>query len=468
MQAPQNIEAEQALLGAILINNSSYNRVAEFLAPAHFHEPIHQRIYEIIETLQRADVVVTPVTVRNHLQEKVGDLDLAKYLANLAGQATSIINATDFGRTVYDLALRRRLMSLGGDLLEESGDMSDPTISGYAIAERAVGSLVGLMHAQAGPSANLSTRQLADRTLRLASEAKESGHQRGLLFDFLAVDELIGPVLPGQLVVLGGDTKMGKTALAVQLGYMMAKQGHTVGVRSLEMPPPEVNDRLVSALADINAETLRTAEWTPGEGDRLQRALIELDQVPLWISGKGRESIDAFRSWAVNMKKYKNAKLLVADHLRFIDVPTRRDKFEKIGEAVLAVKDIAVQLDIAILLCTQLNRLARPDSYTRKGCIGRPSLSHLYGASEIEQTADAVLFVHRPEHYLRMIEPPVGAGRARDDWDAEMLVWTGRAELICAARRAGASFQVRTMDFNAKRTWFGPYYALHETQHGML
>lgn len=461
---PSNLEAEQCVLGAILVNNMTLDSVSEFLRKGHFFEPLHQHIFEIIIEIIRAGRVATPITVKTYLDKNGNDdFDAPKYLINLSSHAVSLTNIRDYAMTVFELFQKRELMKIA-DNLKQKAQSSSQEIMPQNIAEETLGKLVNVMNQSQGEAAFFSSAQLAMQTFKIAADALQSGKRSSLSFGYPAIDELLGTVHPGQLIVIPADTKIGKTALALQLSYMLSRQGELVAFRSLEMSPIEINNRLLCSLADVDLSNLVNSKWTPAEGNRLSKVQIDLEKIPLYISGRGRESIDAIRAWAHKSKKYRGAKLLVIDHLRFIDVPGK-DKFQKIGEAVLAVKDIATKLEIPIILCAQLGDSCRPDGfYTKRGCIRRPNNSDIYGAVEIEQTADSIIFIHRPDHYLRKMEPADHESRAYKDWSVDLFEWSGQAEFICGASRSGDSCQTRRSPYLGKRFWFGDYASLLSTQ----
>jgi replicative DNA helicase len=436
------IEAEQALLGAVLMNKEVLGQVAGIIGEEDFSEPLHQELWKAAGTLVASGMPATAVSlipVVSNLQ----DMDGPAYLASLVAEATTIVNAVGYAQQIANTAKRKRLMQSALEIAEECQRWD---AAPHQIAEQAV----ALFQSHAVRPADLTN---------VEAEIFGSATAGGIYTRFAALDDLIAPMLPGQLIVVGARKKMGKTPMMMRIADDLARQEIGVGFISLELTPAEMEQRYLCSLADVSLHTIQARNWNVAEGTRIEKAWTERKALPLQIRGAGRWTTARLRATATEMKRRHGIGCLIVDQLSWLDVAKSRDKFDRIGQAVGEVKALAQDLGIPIVLASQLNRGAEPESYMGPGSVRRPSSQHLYGADEIAQTADVVLLVHRPEKMLASIEPPRDAevrGKAlHPQWSVEMERWRGKAELIAVDRRSGPE-GAREVAFNAPRLWFHP------------
>ena len=307
-QAPSNIEAEQALLGAILVNNEAYYRVSDFLEPRHFHEHIHQRVYEVSASLIRAGKVATPVTLKTFLpgDTDLGGMTLSQYLARLAAEATSVINAEDYGRTVYDLAIRRSLITIGEDMVNIAYDapVDMPPRSQIEDAERRLYEVAELGRYDGG------FQRFGDAlftAVDMAANAfKRDGGLSGVSTGLHDLDKMMGGLQRSDLIIVAGRPGMGKTALATNVAFNIAKawrseqqpdgalksvDGGIVGFFSLEMSAEQLATRIIAEQANLASYKIRRGDITEAEFIRLSDAARAMQTVPLYIDETGGISI---------------------------------------------------------------------------------------------------------------------------------------------------------------------------------
>ena len=440
---PHNIEAEQALLGAILVNNEAFYRVSDFLEPKHFLENIHQRIFELAGGLIRAGKLATPVTLKTFLP---GDLDIAglsvnQYLARLAAEATTIINAEDYGRTVYDLSIRRDLITIGEDMVNLAYDAPvDATPQSHI--EDAERKLFELAETGRYESGFQRFAQALTTAVDLAAHAyQRDGSLSGLATGLTDLDARMGGLQASDLVILAGRPGMGKTALATNIAYNVAKawagevradghmatvNGGIVGFFSLEMSAEQLATRIIAEQTGIPSNKIRRGAIDEADFEKIKDVSIELQNLPFYVDETGGLSIGQLAARARRLKRQRGLDLLVIDYVQLLQGSTRRsseNRVQEITEITTRLKALAKELNVPILALSQLSRQveAREDK--------RPQLSDLRESGSIEQDADVVLFVFREEYYHQMRKPTEANREKFAEWLAEGERVDGKAEV---------------------------------------
>jgi replicative DNA helicase len=465
--APHNIEAEQALLGAILVNNEAFYRVSDFLEPGHFYEPIHQQIYETASQLIRAGKIASPVTLKTFLPAEmdVAGLNASQYLARLAAEATTVINASDYGRTINDLAIRRNLIRIGEGMVNVAFDAPVDFAPRDQIesVERELYEL-----AETGKyGAGFQTFTTALKTaVDLAAHAYlREGKLSGLATGIRDLDSLMGGLQKSDLIILAGRPGMGKTALATNIAYNIAHawvgetradghlqtvNGGIVGFFSLEMSAEQLATRIISQRTGIHSSTIRRGGITEDMFDQIKDMAIELEKLPLFIDETGGLSVAQLAARARRLKRQRGLDLLVVDYIQLLQGSTRRaqeGRVQEVTEITTTLKALAKELNIPILALSQLSR--QVESRDDK----RPQLSDLRESGSIEQDADVVLFVFREEYYHLMRKPSEKDQEKFNAWLAEADKHEGKAEVIIGKQRHGPIGNVE-LQFDASVTRF--------------
>ncbi|HEX2653852.1 MAG TPA: replicative DNA helicase [Xanthobacteraceae bacterium] len=464
--APHNIEAEQALIGAMLVNNEAFYRVSDFLEPKHFFEPIHQKIYEVTGSLIRNNKIANPVTLKTFLPADfdIAGLTVSQYLARLAAEATTVINAEDYGRTIYDLAVRRSLVVIGEDMVnvayEAPVDFSPR--SQIEDAERRLYELAETGRYDGGFQrfANALTSAVDMAARAYQREGSLSGIATGLG----DLDRMMGGLQSSDLIILAGRPGMGKTALATNIAYNVARawsgevrpdgqiesvNGGIVGFFSLEMSAEQLATRIVSEQTNIPSYRIRRGEIEPSDFDRIAAKSREMETIPLYIDQTGGLSIAQLTARARRLKRQRGLDMLVVDYLQLLQGSGRRgseNRVQEITEITTGLKALAKELNVPIVALSQLSRQVenRDDK--------RPQLSDLRESGSIEQDADVVIFVYREEYYLKNKEPRPGT-EEHFKWTAEMDAVHGKAEVIIGKQRHGPTGTVQ-LQFEADVTKF--------------
>jgi replicative DNA helicase len=465
-EAPNNIEAEQALLGAILVNNDAFYRVSDFLKPNHFYEPLHRRIFEIAAELIRMGKVATPITLKTFLpaDEKVGDMTVAQYIVRLAVEAVTVVNATDYGRAIYDLATRRALITVGEDMVNIAYDAPVDMAPSEQIedAERRLFELAETGRYDGGFE---SFTDAVKTAVDMANAAyMRDGGLSGLATGMRDLDRRMGGLQSSDLIVLAGRPGMGKTSLATNIAFNVAEayvpaqqadgsfkaaNGGVVGFFSLEMSSEQLATRIISEQTEISSSKIRRGEISEMDFEKLVACSQTMQKIPLFIDQTGGISIAQLSARARRLKRQRGLDLIVIDYIQLMQGSSARasqNRVQEITEITTGLKALAKELAVPIIALSQLSR--QVESRDDK----RPQLSDLRESGSIEQDADVVIFVYREEYYLKNREPKLGT-EEYVKWENEMNEMRGKAEVIVAKQRHGPTGTV-TLAFHGEFTRF--------------
>ncbi len=466
-QPPHNIDAEQALLGAILINNDAMDRVQGFLEAVHFYEPIHQKIFEVAHKIISAGKQATPITLRTFFESDEpieADLTIPQYLVRLAANAATILNAADYGRTIYDLAARRALITIGSDMVTVAYD-SPVDASPESQIQEAESRLYELAESGKYGQGFVNFSNALTAAIDMASAAyQRDGHLSGISSGLIDLDARMGGLQKSDLIVLAGRPSMGKTSLATNIAYNVAKayrpettddgtikaaNGGVVGFFSLEMAAEQLATRILAEQAEISSAKIRRGMITEDEFRRLVAASQEMSQAPLYIDQTGGISIAQLAARARKLKRQHGLDLLVVDYIQLLTGSKRsgEGRVQEVTEITTGLKALAKELEVPIIALSQLSRQVeqREDK--------RPQLSDLRESGSIEQDADVVMFVYREEYYIERTKPSEGTPEFAD-WQVKMEAAMGRAEVIIGKQRHGPVGTVN-LSFEAEFTRFG-------------
>ncbi len=441
---PANYEAEQQLLGALLANNKAFDRVAEFLLPAHFADDRHGRIFEAIGQLISRGSQATPVLLKNKFEQDsaLADVGGAEYLARISRSAVSIINAVDYARLVHDLHLRRELIGLGEAMVNDAfaHDLERPAAGQIETAEQ---SLFDLSRTGATEGGFRPFAQALAAAIDMAEAAyKRDSHVTGVTTGLTDLDKKLGGLHPSDLVVLAGRPSMGKTALATKIAFNAASaykekiledgtkqivEGAKVAFFSLEMSAEQLATRILSEETEVASDKIRRGEVREQDFPRFVEAAQRLQRLPLFIDDTPALSIAALRTRARRLARTTGLGMIVIDYLQLLTVPHGSNvdgRVQEISAITRGLKAIAKELNVPVLALSQLSRAVeqREDK--------RPQLSDLRESGTIEQDADVVMFVYREEYYHSRAEP--GRREAEDEkkFNDRRDAWMQRGEEI--------------------------------------
>jgi replicative DNA helicase len=474
---PQNIEAEAALLGALMIDNRLVEDVQLKLRPEHFFEPLHGRIYESILRMTDANRVANPVTLRPlfDADEAMKEVGGPAYLAQLTGSGAAVIGARDFAQQIYDLALLRALIGVGRDLVEGALDTSEE-IAPLEQIEKAETELYKVAEEGGAEGKAKSFSEASKQALEMAERALNSGgHLSGFTTGLNALNTKIGGLHKSDLVIVAGRPGMGKSALGTNMAVAAAQRflrdaedglepgksaGAPVVMFSLEMSADQLATRILAEQSGITSENLRTGRITQHEFRDLARAAAELQSLPLYIDDTPGLTIAALRTRARRLKRQKGIGMVIVDYLQLLQGTGRNsndNRVQEISEISRGLKQLAKELDVPVIGLSQLSRAVeqREDK--------RPQLSDLRESGSIEQDADIVLFIYRDEYYVKgqEVEMPTPDEAAKspdkvtkfEDWRTKFEDVSGKADIIVAKQRHGSTGIVRVR-FDGRTTKF--------------
>ncbi|MCW2351396.1 replicative DNA helicase [Sphingobium sp. B1D7B] len=463
---PRNVEAEAALIGALMIDNRIVEDVQMELRAEHFFEPLHGRIYEAILKLVDRNMVANPVTLKPLLESDpaLKELGGPAYLAQLTGSGAAVIGARDFARQVYDLALLRELVGVGRELVDKALDTSD-AIDPKGQIEQAELALYAVAE-QGGDTGSMKTFAQATRlAVGMAEKALNSGgHVSGITSGLDGLNNRTGGLHPSDLIIVAGRPGMGKSSLATNIAYNAASRwmrdmadgippeksiGAPVAIFNLEMSADQLATRILAEQSGISGEKLRMGRINHSEFQNLVRASRELQDLPLFIDDTAGLTIAAMRTRARRLKRRHNIGMIVVDYLQLLQGSgkTGDSRVNEISEISRGLKTLAKELMVPVIALSQLSRAveSREDK--------RPQLSDLRESGSIEQDADMVWFLYREDYYEMSKEPKIEDEGAYAAWREKMDRITGHSELIVAKQRHGATGKVR-LYFDSKITRF--------------
>ena len=460
---PANVEAEAAFLGAVLIDNRVIEELPTQLAPAHFFEPIHAKIYERILQLLDRKAIVTPVTLKPYFEadEALKELGGVTYLARLTADGQGLLAPRELAEQIYDLALLRELVSVGRNLVSSAMDTSE-SVEPMAQIELAEAALYAVAEG-AGTNSEAQGFAVATRTaLGMIEQALLSGgHVSGTTTGLTSLNEKVGGLHDSDLIILAGRPGMGKTALATNIAFNAADRmrrdladgiaedksvGAATAFFSLEMSADQLATRILAEQSGISAEMLRMGKISRDDFQQLSYASQRLAELPLYIDDTPALTIAALRARARRLKRRHNIGLIVVDYLQLLQGSGRANdnRVNEISEISRGLKTLAKELSVPVIALSQLSRAVeqREDK--------RPMLSDLRESGSIEQDADMVWFVFREDYYVASREPkrPTEGDDAKTHeqhatWAADMERVYGLAELIVSKQRHGSTGKVR-------------------------
>lgn len=446
-RAPYNLEAEQALLGALLSNNQAAEYVPD-LAAAHFFDEIHGRIFDAMSEMLLAGRSFTATTLAERFRPyKISEtMNGAQYLGRLMASATTLVNVREYARTIIESYQRRQIILLAEDLAARAFDPTD-TATPAEIIEEAEKRL----YQASNKSSNGKEFSYAD-VIQMAVDAANKAYQThgendGVKTGFYDLDAKLGGLANGNLIILAGRPSMGKTALALNIAGNVAKTGDHVHFFSQEMTALELGQRQLSEHSEIASERLRRGEFEEADFRKVTEAARRLSGLSMTIDETGANTIGAIATKARRIKRKKRTKLIIVDYLQIMGTAGKGgNRVNDITEITVGLKALAKELDVPIIALSQLNR----DLEKREN--KRPQLSDLRESGSIEQDADVVMFVYRDEYYIERTMPDE-ADPKFGEWLTKMSKASGKAEVIIGKQRHGSVGTV-FMAFDGPRTRF--------------
>ena len=443
---PSNIEAEQALLGSILVNNDIIDEIANIINPTSFYDPAHTKIYEVIEILNNKGMIANPITLKNYFEkddmlEEVGGTE---YLVKLTRFSSSTKQAIDYAKVVHEMYLRRELVLISDDLTHET--LTTKESNAEKIIEKTEKSLFDLAERGSFSQSFLKFNQALDQTIEMATLAMKN--DRGIVgvpTGLTELDEKLGGLHKSDLIILAGRPSMGKTALATNIAYHAAQQlmsrqeKSSVAFFSLEMSSEQLSTRILSEQARIKSDDIRRGKVTEEEINRYIETSRNIYNLPLFIDETPAITIATLSNRARRIKRLFGLSLVVVDYIQLMRASNlmRNDgRVQEISEITQGLKALAKELGVPVLALSQLSRAVeqRDDK--------QPQLADLRESGSIEQDADVVMFVYREEYYLERKQPKLGSIE-HAEWQSKMNDVNGLADIILGKQRHGPTGTIK-------------------------
>lgn len=468
---PQNLEAEQALLGAILANNKSFEKISEYLKPIHFADSIHNKIFEVMSKLVQRGHVADVVTLKNYFEQEgtLNEVGGHKYLVKLADSASPLTNVEYYGQFIYDKYLRRELIATGYEIVNSAvkEDIDTDANTQIELAERRLFELSNQGDIRGG---FVSFSDALTTSLGLIEKAyQKDGNLSGLPSGLDAMDAKTGGLNNSDLIIIAGRPAMGKTALATNIAYNVAEyMSHDkkldekikgVAFFSLEMSSDQLASRILSTVTQTSSHKMRTGELDESEFVRVAAAVRELEKIPLYIDDSPGLNINTIRTRARRLRRNKGLGLIVIDYIQLISgtgsKKTEGNRVQELSEISRGLKILAKELSVPVIALSQLNRGVeqREDK--------RPVMSDLRESGSIEQDADIVMFVFRENYYIKNEEPKQHAGETPEHFQNRIEEWETRirktenlGEVIIGKQRHGPTGTVQLF-WNGEFAQFG-------------
>ncbi len=456
IKLPSNIEAEQALVGSILVNNDIIDEIASIVNNKEFYDPLHSKIYEFVEKLHNKGMIANPITLKSAFENEnsLSEVGGTEYLVKLTRFSSSVRQCIDYAKIIHEKFVKRELVKISENLTEESMDESLEK-SGDDIIQNTEKLLFDLAERGTFSQSFSHFGKALDQTLEMATSAMKNDQGIvGVPTGLVDLDERLGGLHKSDLVIIAGRPSMGKTALATNIAFHAAKKNSdenkksVVAFFSLEMSSEQLSTRIVSEQSRIKSNDIRRGKITEEEMNRLIETSRNIHELPMLIDETPAITISTLSNRARRIKRLFGLDLIVVDYIQLMSAGSRRydGRVQEISEITQGLKALAKELNVPVLALSQLSRAAeqRDDK--------RPQLSDLRESGSIEQDADVVMFVYREEYYLERKEPKLGSIE-HAEWQSKMNEILGSADIMIGKQRHGPTGNVK-VEFEAIYTKF--------------
>ena len=446
---PSNLEAEQALLGSILVNNDIIDEVSTIISPNIFYDPAHIKIYEVIESLNNKGMIANPITLKNFFEKDNMLIEVGgtEYLVKLTRFSGSAKQAVDYAKVIHEMYLRRELVLISDKLSSDTLNANSQEQNAENIIEITEKSLFDLAERGSFPQSFLKFNEALDQTIEMATLAMKSDQGIvGVPTGLTDLDEKLGGLHKSDLVILAGRPGMGKTALATNIAYHAAQnllsrqEKSSIAFFSLEMSSEQLSTRILSEQARIKSDDIRRGKVTESEINRYIETSRNIYNLPLYIDETPAITISTLSNRARRIKRLFGLNLIVVDYIQLMRAPNSNNRgdnrVQEVSEITQGLKALAKELKVPVLALSQLSRAveSRDDK--------KPQLSDLRESGSIEQDADVVMFVYREAYYLENKQPKLGSIE-HAEWQSKMNDVNGLADIILGKQRHGPTGTVK-------------------------
>jgi len=453
-ELPNNIEAEQAVLGSILVTNEIFDEINIIISNVNFYDPMHQKIFSAIENLIYKGMLANPITLKNYFENEKDDLNIPEYLVKVTKFSTSSRQAIEYSKIIYDMFVRRELIKISETTID-SAKLNDLNVSGQNIIENSERLLFDLAEKGSFNSSLVKFDEAMKYTIEMASNAyKNDEGIVGVPTGLRDLDDRLGGLHKSDLIIIAGRPSMGKTALATNIAFHAAQKIQESGKKSsiaffsLEMSSEQLSTRILAEQSKIKSNDIRRGRISEEQFDKFIETSKNISELPLFIDETPAISIAALSNRARRIKRLFGLDMIVVDYIQLMRASfnNKDGRVQEISEITQGLKAIAKELSVPVLALSQLSRAVeqRDDK--------KPQLSDLRESGSIEQDADVVMFVYREAYYLERKEPrPATVDHA--EWQAKMNEVSSLAEIIIGKQRHGPTGNVM-LEFEAMFTKF--------------
>ncbi len=453
-ELPNNIEAEQAVIGSILVSNDIFDEVSTITSSINFYDPMHQKIFEAIESLIYKGMLANPITLKNYFEDEKDDLNVPEYLVKITKFSTSVRQAVEYSKIIYDMFVRRELIKISEQTID-SAKLNDLDINGQTIIENSEKQLFDLAEKGSFNSSLVKFDEAMKQTIEMASAAyKNEEGIVGVPTGLRDLDDKLGGLHQSDLIIIAGRPSMGKTSLATNIAFNAAQKLQESGKKSsiaffsLEMSSEQLSTRIISEQARISSNDIRRGRISDDQFDKFLETSKNISELPLYIDETPAISIAALSNRARRIKRLFGLDMIIVDYIQLMRGTTfnKDGRVQEISQITQGLKAIAKELAVPVVALSQLSRQVeqRDDN--------KPLLSDLRESGSIEQDADVVMFVYREAYYLSRKEPRA-ATVEHAEWQAKMNEVAHLAQLIIGKQRHGPIGNI-TLEFEERFTKF--------------
>ncbi len=453
-ELPNNIEAEQSIIGSILVTNEIFDEINTIITSVNFYDPMHQKIYNAIENLIYKGMLANPITLKNYFEDEKDDLNIPEYLVKITKFSTSVRQAIEYSKIIYDMFVRRELIKISEQTIDNA-KINDLDTSGQNIIENSERLLFDLAEKGSFNSSLVKFDDAMKQTIEMASAAyKNEGGIVGVPTGLRDLDDKLGGLHQSDLIIIAGRPSMGKTSLATNIAFHAAKHIQDNGKKSsiaffsLEMSSEQLSTRILSEQARIGSNDIRRGRISDEQFDQFLETSKNIAELPLFIDETPAISIAAMSNRARRIKRLHGLDMIVVDYIQLMKGTTfnKDGRVQEISQITQGLKAIAKELGVPVVALSQLSRqVEQRDDH-------KPLLADLRESGSIEQDADVVMFVYRESYYLQRKEPRE-ATVEHAEWQAKMNEVAHLAEIIIGKQRHGPIGKV-TLEFEERFTKF--------------
>ncbi len=436
-ELPNNIEAEQSVIGSVLVSNEIFDEINVMVSSKNFYDPMHQKIFAAIEKLIYSGMLANPITLKNHFENEKDEINIPEYLVKITKFSTSSRQTIEYSKLIYDLFVKRELIKISENVID-TAQLNDLDQDGQSIIENFEKSLFDLAEKGSFSSSLVKFDEAMKMTIEMASNAyKNDEGIVGVPTGLTDLDDRLGGLHKSDLLIIAGRPSMGKTALATNIAFNAAKKiqddgrKSTIAFFSLEMSSEQLSTRILAEQSRIKSNDIRRGRISEEQFDKFIETSKNISELPLYIDETPAISIAALSNRARRIKRLYGLDMVVVDYIQLMRAANFRDgRVQEISEITQGLKALAKELSVPVLALSQLSRAVESRD------IKKPQLSDLRESGSIEQDADVVMFVYREAYYLEKLEPrPATVEHA--EWQSKMNEVSNLAEIIIGKQRHG-------------------------------